>query len=109
MAEKINTIDEALAVLEDAAKDKKEELTKQIGGRYQHVREIFSGSPRRMVRDAFRKEKIDDAIKKGRYYAEQSMHTMDDELHRHPLPYLLGTAVTFLIIGYTLSGNGKKH
>jgi len=106
----INTIDEALNVLDEAAKEKKEDLMKQIGDRYQNIRDVFGGSKEAVSKGVHEgKKNMEEMLKKGKMFTQASFKKADIEIRKNPMPYLVGTAVASMILGYTLhNGKNKK-
>lgn len=108
-------INEALAILEEAAKDKKEELEKLVGSGYTNVRELFaeglkkSGQAQEKLGDAVSDgEKIvEETFKKGSMYAQDAADRLDKEIHNKPMLYLTIFSAASLFIGYLL-GSKKE-
>jgi len=103
---------EALSLLEEAAKEKKDEIRTLIAEKYTHLKgavvdaehgaaEALSAAQKRAV-DALihAKEVSEEKIKKA-------AHTVDSHVHQNPWPYIGGTAVVALLLGYILGKKGK--
>ncbi len=100
-------IAEALRLLEEAAKDKKDELKSAMSNRYSHLKTAIVEAEHSLVKS------VTDA---GRHAAEAAAHArdvsvekarevahdVDKSVHRNPWPYLAGTAVAGLMLGYFL-------
>ncbi len=103
-------ISEALQLLEEAAKDKKDEIREMIAKKYGNVQEILAGEG----------EHLSDALKKAKAYASERAHhaqeaaiekakevgtAVNKEVHRNPWPYIGVAAVGGLLLGFIL---GRK-
>ena len=98
MAEKFDDkrINEALELLNEVAKERLAELQDVVSHKYSSLKSALSGAAERMhhqAREAYDqgKEKVSDLASK-----------VDDSVHRNPWPYLGGTALGFLILGFSL-------
>ncbi len=115
MAQEKSKINEALAILEEAAKDKKEELNKLVGSGYANVRELFteglkkSSQVQEKLGDAVSDgEKIvEDTIKRGSMYVQDAANQLGKEIHNKPMLYLAIVSGVSLFIGYLL-GSKKE-
>jgi ElaB/YqjD/DUF883 family membrane-anchored ribosome-binding protein len=99
-------ISEALQLLEEAAKEKKEDIAKLISDRYGGVKELFSTG----------EEQVSAAVRRARTYASEKASygeekvreyskALDEEVHRNPWHYIGGAALGGLLLGFIL---GKK-
>lgn len=115
MVQEKGKINEALAILEEAAKDKKEELNKLVGSGYTNVRELFAEGLKKssqaqekfgdVVSDG---EKIvEETIQKGSRYVQDTADRLDKEIHNKPMLYLTIVSGVSLLIGYLL-GSKKE-
>ena len=108
-------INEALAILEEAAKDKKEELNKLVGSGYANVRELFAEG---LKKSSQAQEKLGDAvsdgekiveetIQKGSMYVQDATNQLEKEIRNKPMLYLTIVSAASLFIGYLL-GSKKE-
>ena len=103
-------ISEALQLLEEAAKEKKDDVRKMIAEKYGGVRELLAGG----------EEQLSEALKKARAYASEKAvyargvgeekvkeysKALDEDVHRNPWHYIGGAALGGLLLGFIL---GKK-
>lgn len=111
-AHQTQSLDEALAVLEDAAREKKGELQRLIGEKYHQVRDILSEAPERMTgpaEDFIRsgEKKIEETVQKGQAAAKKTLDQVNERIHENPMPFISGVAVSALLLGFIL-GNGRQ-
>ena len=101
-------IHEALELLNQAAKEKKDELRKLMSGKYEHAKEAIAGAmekPTAWVHDtslavghaAVRAEAA--AVDTARAAAA----TVDESAHKHPWPYIGGALVCGFLVGMIVS------
>ncbi len=108
MIQERDKIRDALSLLEEAAREKKDELVRLIGGRYQHIHDVFEDSAQKVdhvkerISEAVHEgeKRIEDAIKKGQHYFKDTIKHVDEEIHDKPVQYLTGVAVVALLVGY---------
>ena len=109
-ANRAERLTDALKLLEETAKEKKEELTTLVSDKYSNLKETLSGSTHNVA------EKLGDvkvkaadaatrAREAGSEKAKEVAKTLDENVHRNPWPYVGGTAVVALLLGYIL---GRK-
>lgn len=101
-------IDEALQLLNEAAKDKKEELRRLLGEKYTTIKEALTevalnnkevvGNVRRFTQDA---------IEEGQERFGKAVDEIDGEVRKNPWPYIGGAAAAALLLGFIL-GNSKR-
>lgn len=101
-------IDEALHLLNEAARDKKDELQHLLGEKYAHIKDALTEvamSNKDVLADVKRiaQERIDE----GREKVEAVIADVDTQVRRNPWPYIGGAAAAALLIGYIL-GSSKR-
>jgi ElaB/YqjD/DUF883 family membrane-anchored ribosome-binding protein len=103
MAEKtdVKKISEALELLEEVAKDKKADLQNLVAEKYDCLKSVIGGVAHgweKQARETFEhgKEKVKDLASRS-----------DESVRHHPWPYLGGTAIGFLILGFFLGRSSK--
>ena len=109
-ANRAERLTDALKLLEETAKEKKAELTTLVSDKYSNLKETLSDSTHNVA------EKLGDvkvkaaeaaarAREAGSEKAKEVAKTVDESIHRNPWPYVGGTAVAALLLGYIL---GRK-
>lgn len=105
-------ISEALKLLEEAAKEKKDELKHTMSDKYQHLKNVVletESSLARSLSDA-RKHAMDAALHAKDVSVEKAREIAGDvnkNVHQNPWPYVAGTAAVGLLLGYILGRNRK--
>jgi len=106
------SISEALKLLEEAAAHKKDELKSVMSDKYTHLRNVIveiESSLARTLSDAgdYAVETAVHAKDAGDEKAREFIRDLDKNVHRDPWPYIAGTAVGGLLLGYILGRNPK--
>lgn len=101
---------EALRLLEDAAKGKKEELRTLVSNKYRNLKDALGETKLDMAEAvaAARKRTMEAALQAkdlGLVKAKEIAAEMDEQVHEYPWPYISGVAVAALLIGYILGRN----
>ena len=105
-------IAEALKLLEEAAKQKKDELRSVMSDKYTHLKNAIVETEQGLVKslsDA-RKHAVEAAVHAKDVSVEKAREIasdVDKSVHRNPWPYIGGTAVAALMLGYILGRNRK--
>jgi ElaB/YqjD/DUF883 family membrane-anchored ribosome-binding protein len=94
-------INEALELLNEVARDKKVELQGIVSNKYGELRSAIGGVAGKLQHDVV--ETYHRSTEKVKELASE----VDESVHKNPWPYLGGTALGFLILGYFL-GRSKK-
>jgi len=100
-------LSEALRLLEEAAKEKKNELRNLASDKYAHLREALTetestlgqsvAGARKCAVEAAQRAK-DIGVQKAKEIASD----VDESVHRNPWPYIGGVAAVSLLVGYIL-------
>ena len=114
--EKANTgnenIAEALKLLEEAAKQKKDDLKSLMSDKYTHLRDLILETEGSFVKSLSEAkthavETASHAKDVGVEKAHEIATTVDKSVHQNPWPYIAGSAVFGLLLGGLL-GRGSK-
>jgi ElaB/YqjD/DUF883 family membrane-anchored ribosome-binding protein len=103
-------IDDALRVLEDAAREKKDEVKRIVQSRYSGIKDLFSTENLGRLGEPI--NRVKDALSKSGRIAKRSVSTARYELEEHPMMFIAKVAAAALIVGYFLgrrSGNGHDY
>ncbi len=105
-------IADALKLLEEAAREKKDELKSAMSDKYTHLKNAIVETEHTLAKslsdagmhavDAATHAK-DVGVEKVREVARD----VDKSVHRNPWPYIAGTAAAGLLLGYFLGRNRK--
>jgi len=103
-------ITEALRLLEDAAKGKKEELRTLVSNKYRNLKDALGETKLDMAAAAAaaRRRTMEAALQAkdiGLVKAREIAVEVDEQVHENPWPYISGVAVTALLIGYIMGKN----
>lgn len=114
--DKVNTssenIAEALKLLEEAAAQKKDELKSVMSDKYTHLRNMIMETESGFVRavaDA-KKHAVEAVVHAKEVGTEKGLEIardVDKKVHTNPWPFIGGTAVIGLLLGYILARNHK--
>ena len=101
-------ITEALELLNEAAKEKKDELKGLFTDRYSHIKQAMIAGTEQ-GRQVIDKAKLlaQDAIVEGKEKIKVVVSEADKRVHKDPWPYIAGAAAVSLLIGY-LMGSKRK-
>lgn len=97
-------IHEALELLNDAAKEKKEEVFDVINAKYDHVREMFAGAAENgqaIAADA--RKHLSKALQAEGKKIKQTAVQLDKKVRKDPWVYLGGAALSSLVVGLLLA------
>ena len=105
-------IAEALELLEEAAKQKKDELKTAMADKYTHLKNAVVETEHSLVKSlAEAKEHAVEAAARAKDVAVDKAcevaRGVDKNVHQNPWPYIGGTAAIGLLLGYILGRNRK--
>ncbi len=107
---KINSvkITEALELLNEAAKEKKDELKGLFTDKYSHIKEAMVAGTEQ-GKQIFDKVKhlTQDAIVEGEEKIKEVISEADKRVHKNPWPYIAGAAGISLLLGYLIGSKRK--
>jgi ElaB/YqjD/DUF883 family membrane-anchored ribosome-binding protein len=90
-------INEALELLNEAAKEKRDELKGLMSNKYAHIREAMSSGV----------ENAQELLAQGKEKAIEIAGNVDKRVHKDPWVYIAGAAAASLLLGY-LMGSKRK-
>ncbi len=112
-----NRIDEALAILEEAAREKRDELRERINERYNNVKEVLlEGNSQRIdsmkhrMHDALRdgEQRLEDLLRQGGSSARRTLRDLDKEVRDNPWPFVGAVALSAVIFGVLFGHRGDE-
>jgi ElaB/YqjD/DUF883 family membrane-anchored ribosome-binding protein len=101
----VEKIEEALELLQEAARDKKNELKNLILDKYSDLKDTFFDGGNGFAQDISETtrraaESIQHAKQVGQEKIREAASRVDQEVHTNPWSYIGGIAVGALILGY---------
>ncbi len=102
--------EEALQLLNEAAREKKQEIQQLFGDKYTHIRQAVqdaasqSGERLSRVRQA-----AGEAIEFGGERVKQVAAEVDEKVKENPWPYIGGVAVGALLLGFILGASRNNR
>lgn len=100
--------EEALQLLNEAAREKKEEIQNLIGDKYSQLREVIEENAAK-GRKNFRRAKNDteEWLDEGGESLREVASDLDERVHDNPWGYLGGVAVGALLLGFILGSSSR--
>lgn len=100
--------EEALHILNEAAKEKKEEIQDLLGDKYTHIKDAIQEATEDKLKELNRfKKTAQKAIEEGGEKFAEVAQDLDEKVHENPWPYIGGAALGALLLGYIL-GSSKR-
>jgi ElaB/YqjD/DUF883 family membrane-anchored ribosome-binding protein len=101
-------IAEALKLLEEAAREKKDELRNMVASKYGHLKSVLVDTEHSVAETLVAAQKrAAEALQHAREIGEQKAKAVDEHVHENPWMYIGGAALTGLLLGYILGRNKK--
>lgn len=102
--------EEALQLLNEAAKEKKEEIQHLLGDKYNDIRQIIEQQASKQKQHLKRVQRVaGDWIDEGEERVREVVSDLDENVHENPWPYIGGVAVGALLLGFILGGSSSKN
>lgn len=111
MDPKSEKISEALKLLEEAAKEKKDELRGLVSDKYEHLKKALIETEHSAAESLSAAQKLAaEAIIRAKDVSTKKVKevatSVDNSVHENPWVYIAGTGVVSLLLGYVL---GRKR
>lgn len=101
-------IDEALHLLNEAAKDKKDELRRLLGEKYSSIKDTLTEVAMDNKEVLNRVKRLaTDTLEDGQERIVQAAQDVDKQVRKNPWPYIGGAAAAALFLGY-LMGRSRR-
>lgn len=102
-------ISEALELLNEAAKEKKDELKGLITDRYSHIKEAMTSGAEH-GKEIIKKTKdfAQEAMVEGEEKVKEVVGNVDKRVRKDPWAYIIGTAAVSLLLGYFMGTSKRK-
>lgn len=109
MSDSNKKLADALELLNEAAKDKKNEIQNLLNGKYEHVKDAFQEATEKSQKQFDQAKRMtEEFIEEGSQKAKETVSEVEKNIRKNPWPYIGGIAVVTLLVGYIL-GSSKKE
>lgn len=100
--------EEALQLLNEAAREKKEEIQGLLGDKYEHIKDAIQEITTDQRKNLRRVRRLaEDALEEGGEKIREAASELDEELRENPWPYIGGVALGALVLGFLLGSSRK--
>lgn len=101
-------ISEAFDLLNEAAREKNDELRGLMGSKYAHIREAMTeGAAHGQVILKHAKDFAQETIVEGKEKVKEIALDVDKRVHKDPWIYIAGAAAASLLVGYFMGSKRK--
>ncbi len=98
--------EEALTLLNEAAKEKKQEIQQLFGDKYSTIRQAVQEAAEKQGERLNRiRQSASEAFEVGSERAKEIASEVDEKVKENPWPYIGGVAVGALLLGYILGAS----
>ena len=100
--------EEALQLLNEAAKDKKDEIQNLLGDKYTDIRKIIEQAAAKQKQNLKRAQRVaGEWIEEGEETLRDVASEVDERVHENPWPYIGGVAIGALLLGFILGSSSR--
>lgn len=105
-----NKFEEALHLLNEAAREKKEEIQNLLNNRYTDIRDVVQDAAKK-GRKSYRRvqEDAEDWLGEGGESIREAASELDDHVRENPWAYLGGVAVAALFLGLLIGSSSRNR
>ena len=102
--------EEALHLLNEAAREKKEEIQGLIGDKYTQLRDVLEETTTK-GRKSYRRAKgaAEDWLGENTEGLRETVEDLDEKVHENPWAYLGGVAAGALLLGFILGSSSRNR
>lgn len=103
-------IDEALNLLSEAAREKKEEVQNLLNNKFTNVRDFIQETAEKQGRNWNRiRRQAEGVMEDGSERLKQTASEIDEKVHENPWPYIDGVALGALLLGFILGSSRRDR
>ena len=100
--------EEALHLLNEAARDKKDEISRLLTDKYEYIKDALGETVDKNKQNLSRIRKAaDEALEEGGERLKDAAEDIDEKVRENPWPYIGGVAIGTLLLGYILGASKK--
>ena len=101
-------IDEALALLNEAAREKRDEFSRILTDKYSDLKDTLLDAVQRKKESLGEvRETVEETLRQSEDAIRESAAELEKEVRKNPWPFLGGAAAAALLLGFIL-GNSKR-
>ena len=101
--------EEALHLLNEAAREKKDEIQNLLSDKYVDIRRVIEQQTSKQKENLKRAQRVaGELIEGGGEKVREVAAELDENVHENPWPYIGGVAVVALLLGFILGSSSKN-
>ena len=101
--------EEALNLLNEAAKEKKDEIQNLLGDKYTDIRRVIEQTAAKQKQNLKKAGRLaEEWIEEGGEKFREVASEVDDRVHENPWPYIGGVAIGSLLLGFILGSSSRN-
>jgi ElaB/YqjD/DUF883 family membrane-anchored ribosome-binding protein len=109
MALDTRKFEDALNVLNEAARERKDELRGLLNDKYTEIRTLMDETLARQRGNYEQARRVaEDWIEDGGERVREAVADIDDKVHENPWPYIGGVAVGAVLLGFILGSSSRN-
>ena len=101
--------EEALQLLNEAAREKKDEIQNLLGDKYSDIRKVIEQAADKQKQNLKRAQRVaEEWVEEGEEKLRDVASEVDDRVHENPWPYISGVAIGALLFGFILGSSSRN-